>query len=160
MPGHLDLRQDLAFQTAHVIESLKRACDILAPHGLVMVLEPLNFRDHPGLFLTNVPQAYAICKAVDHPCCKILYDIYHAQIQVGNIIPNFEASWDEVAYIQIGDNPGRKEPYTGEINYKNVFKYIHDHGFLGVLGMEHGNSIAGAEGEMKLIEAYKMADSF
>jgi len=160
VPGHLDLRQDMSYQTAHVIESLKRASDILAPHGLIMVLEPLNFRDHPGLFLTTVAQGYAVCKAVDHPSCKVLYDIYHAQIQHGNLIPNFEAAWEEVAYIQIGDNPGRKEPTSGEINYKNIFKYIHEKGYKGVLGMEHGNAKPGKEGEMALIEAYKSVDSF
>ena len=58
-----------------------------------------------------------------------------------------EASWDEIAYIQIGDNPGRKEPTTGEINYKNVFKYIHSKGFDGILGMEHGNSKSDKIGE-------------
>ncbi len=160
VPGFMDLRQNKEFQTAHVVESLKRACDILEPHGLVMVLEPLNFRDHPGLFLTDVPQAYAICKAVNSPSCKILYDIYHAQIQIGNLIPNIDAAWDETAYFQIGDNPGRKEPGTGEINYKNVFKHIHGKGFTGILGMEHGNSMPGKEGEMAVIRAYREADSF
>jgi hydroxypyruvate isomerase len=160
VPGFMDLRQNKDFQTAHVVESLKRACAILEPHGLVMVLEPLNFRDHPGLFLADVPQAYAICKAVDSPSCKILYDIYHAQIQIGNLIPNIDAAWDETAYFQIGDNPGRKEPTTGEINYKNVFKHIHSKGYTGILGMEHGNFFPEKAGEMALINAYKEVDGF
>jgi hydroxypyruvate isomerase len=160
VPGHLDLHLPMGYQTAYVVESLKRACDILAPHGLVMVLEPLNFRDHPGLFLTDVPQAYSICKAVGHPSCKILYDIYHAQIQIGNIIPNIDLAWDETEYFQIGDNPGRNEPTTGEINYKNVFKHIHKKGFKGILGMEHGNFFPEKAGELRLIEAYRESDSF
>ena len=77
VPGHVDLRQNMAYQTAHVVESLKQASALLEPHGLVMVLEPLNFRNHPGLFLSESPQAYEICKAVDSPSCKILFDIYH-----------------------------------------------------------------------------------
>jgi hydroxypyruvate isomerase len=160
VPGFKDLRQDMNFQTSHVVESLKQASAILEPHGLVMVLEPLNFRDHPGLFLTDVPQAYSVCKAVNSPSCKILYDIYHAQIQIGNIIPNIDAAWDETAYFQIGDNPGRKEPTTGEINYKNIFKHIHSRGFTGILGMEHGNFFPGKEGEMSLIKSYREVDSF
>ncbi|WP_420604344.1 hydroxypyruvate isomerase family protein [Flagellimonas sp.] len=160
VPGHVDLRQNMGYQTAHVIESLKRASNILEPHGLVMVLEPLNFRNHPGLFLSESPQAFEICKAVDSPSCKILFDIYHQQIQEGNLIPNIDASWDEIAYFQIGDNPGRNEPTTGEINYKNVFKFIHEKGFKGILGMEHGNSIKGAKGEQAVIDAYKASDSF
>ena len=143
VPGHVDLSQNLAYQTAHVVESLKQASALLEPHGIIMVLEPLNFRDHPGLFLTESPQAYEICKSVNSPSCKILFDIYHQQIQEGNLIPNIEKCWDEIGYFQIGDNPGRNEPTTGEINYKNIFKYIHKKGFDGILGMEHGNSIKG-----------------
>lgn len=160
VPGHLDLRLDMGYQTANVIENLKRACDILEPHGLTMVLEPLNPRNHPGLFLTKAAQTYAICKAVDSPSCKILFDIYHQQITEGNLIPNIESSWDEIAYFQIGDNPGRKEPTSGEINYKNVFKYIHDKGFKDILGMEHGNSKSGKTGEEAVIRAYVESDSF
>lgn len=158
VPGHVDLRQDMGYQTAHVIETLKQASGILEPHGVAMVLEPLNFRDHPGLFLTKSAQAYSICRAVNSPSCKILFDIYHQQIHEGNLIPNMENSWDEIAYIQIGDNPGRKEPTTGEINYQNVFKFVHDKGFDGILGMEHGNFYEGMEGEKKLIAAYRTVD--
>ena len=160
VPGHLDLKLSMGYQMSNVVESLKRASEILEPHGLTMVLEPLNFRDHPGLFLTTSPQAYEICKAVNSPSCKILFDIYHQQIQEGNLIPNISACWDEIAYFQIGDNPGRKEPTTGEINYKNVFKFIHDQGYKGILGMEHGNSIPEKAGEEAVIEAYKAVDAF
>ena len=160
VPGYRDLRLNLSYQTVNVIDSLKYACDILDPHGLVMVLEPLNFINHPGLFLTESPQAYEICKAVDSKSCKILFDIYHQQIQEGNLIPNIKDCWDEIAYFQIGDNPGRKEPTTGEINYKNIFQYIYNKGFDGILGMEHGNSQNGVEGEMAIIEAYKKVDNF
>ena len=158
VPGHVDLRQDMGYQTANVIESLKQASAILEPHNLVMVLEPLNFHNHPGLFLTKAAQGYQICRAVDSPSCKILFDIYHQQIQEGNLLPNIEKTWDEIGYFQIGDNPGRKEPTTGEINYKNIFKYIHEREFKGVLGMEHGNSRPDKEGEMAVIEAYRSVD--
>lgn len=160
VPGHKDLRLNLSFQESNVIDTLKFACDILEKHNLVMVLEPLNFRDHPGLFLTESPQAYRICKAVNSKSCKILFDIYHQQIQEGNLIPNIEKCWSEIEYFQIGDNPGRKEPTTGEINYKNVFKYIHKKGYKGILGMEHGNSISGITGEKKLITSYQEVDNF
>ena len=160
VPGHLDLKLDIGFQTANVVEALKYASDILQKHNLIMVLEPLNFYNHPGLFLTKIPQAYEVFKAVDSPSCKILFDIYHQQIQEGNLIPNMKMAWDEIAYFQIGDNPGRKEPTTGEINYKNIFKYIHSRNYTGVLGMEHGNSQKGKEGELAVIEAYKQSDNF
>ena len=160
VPGLKDFRKNIEYQTVNVINTLKKACDILEPHGLIMVIEPLNFKSHPGLFLTESPQANSICKAVGSSSCKILFDIYHQQIQEGNLIPNIESCWDEIAYFQIGDNPGRNEPYSGEINYKNIFKYIYNKGFKGILGMEHGNSLEGKEGELKVINAYQMADDF
>lgn len=158
VPGHVDMRKDMGYQTAHVVESLKQASAILEPHGLVMVLEPLNFRDHPGQFLTKMAQAYEVCKAVGSSSCKILCDLYHQQITEGNLIPNIDAAWDEIAYFQIGDNPGRKEPTTGEINFKNVFQHIHDKGFEGIYGMEHGNSREGKDGELAVMEAYRKVD--
>lgn len=161
VPGCLDHRLAIEYQNTNVIESLKQAAAILEPHGIVMVLEALNpYRDHPNMYLARTPQAYMICKSVNSPSCKILFDIYHMQISEGNLIPNIEKCWDEIAYFQIGDNPGRNEPTTGEINYKNVFKYIHSKGYQGVLGMEHGNSQSGKEGEMRVIEAYKESDDF
>jgi len=160
VPGFVDLRQDMGFQTAHVVNALRRASEILEPHGLTMVLEALNFRDHPGLFLNKISQGYEICRAVDSPSCKLLDDLYHQQIHEGNLIPNMDLAWEEIGYFQVGDNPGRKEPTTGEINYKNVFKHIHDKGFAGIVGMEHGNSIGGKEGELAVIEAYATVDQY
>lgn len=160
VPGFKDLKKDMGFQTSNVMETLKRASDILEPHGLVMVLEPLNRYNHPGMFLSGSPQAHALCKGVGSPSCKILFDIYHQQITEGNIIPNIDAAWDEIAYFQIGDNPGRKEPTTGEINYLNIFKYIQEKGFEGILGMEHGNAQSGKEGEAALMKAYQSVDQF
>ena len=160
VPGYKDLRLKDSYQQTNVIDSLKYACDILEPYDLTMVLEPLNFRNHPGLFLTESPQAFEICKAINSKSCKILFDIYHQQIQEGNLIPNIDLCWDEISYFQIGDNPGRNEPTTGEINYKNIFKFIYDKGFKGILGMEHGNSVKGKIGEKQLIESYKSVDNF
>jgi hydroxypyruvate isomerase len=159
--GEKDKRLQPDYQTANVIETLRRGAEICEPAGLVMVLEPLNpWRDHPNMFLVETPQAYMICRAVNSPSCKILFDIYHQQIAEGNLIPNIDRAWDEIAYFQVGDNPGRKEPTTGEINYKNVFRHLHRKGFTGIIGMEHGNSIKGAEGERAVIAAYRACDAF
>jgi hydroxypyruvate isomerase len=160
VPGHVDPRQDMGYQAANLVDALKRACEILEPHGLVMVLEPLNRRDHPGMFLTGSAQSYALCKAVGSPSCKILFDIYHQQISEGNLLPNIDRCWDEIAYFQVGDNPGRKEPTTGEINYRNVFAHLHARGYRGVVGMEHGKSREGLAGEKALVEAYRYCDAF
>ena len=161
VPGYVDLGKEMAYQTTNVIEALRRACEVLEPHDLVMVLEPLNWwKNHAGQFLREIPQAYEICRAVNSPSCKILFDIYHQQISEGNLIPNIDKTWKEIAYFQIGDNPGRKEPTTGEINYKNIFKHIYEKGYKGILGMEHGNSKPGKAGELAVIDAYRKVDSF
>jgi hydroxypyruvate isomerase len=159
VPGAYHKGREWDFQTATVIDNLKRAAEICETTGLVMVLEPLNWwRDHGGVFLHKIPQAYLICRAVGSPSCKILFDIYHQQISEGNLIPNIDRAWEEIAYFQIGDNPGRKEPGTGEINYKNVFGHIQGKGYTGILGMEHGNAKPGKEGELALIAAYRAVD--
>ena len=151
---------DYDYQFANVVDNLKYAAEIMEPSGLVMVMEPLNYMNHPGVFLKTVTQAYAIAKAVGSPSCKILNDLYHEQIQNGNLINNLDRAWSETAYIQVGDVPGRKEPTTGEINYKNIFKHLHAKGYKGVIGMEHGKSQPGLEGEQRLIAAYREVDNF
>lgn len=159
VPGFVDPRLPMGFQTANIIELLKRASDIYEPLGLTMVLEPLNTRrDHPGVFLTGVAQAYEICTAVDRPECKILFDIYHEQIEYGNLIPTIDLAWDQTVYYQMADNPGRKEPGTGEVNYHNVLAHIHAKGFKGIVGMEHGNALPGIAGETAVINAYRSID--
>ncbi len=161
VPGRFDDHLEWDYQTANVIDNLRHCCEILEPAGLVMVLEPLNaWRDHPGLFLTKIPQAYMICRAVASACCKIVDDIYHQQITEGNLIPNIDMAWSEIAAFHLGDTPGRNEPTTGEINYKNIFKHIHGKGYEGVLCMEHGKSKGGREGERAVIEAYRACDDF
>lgn len=158
VPGFFKRDLAMGYQTAHVIEALRRGAEILEPHGLIMVLEPLS--DTPDLFLRHSDQTYMICKAVKSLSCKILFDIYHMQRNEGQLISNIDAAWDEIAYIQIGDNPGRNEPTTGEINYKRIFEHVYNKGYRGVMGMEHGNAKPGKEGEMALIDAYVSVDNF
>ena len=158
VPGFFDRHIPIGIQTANVIDAFRRGAELFEPHGLIMVMEPLS--DTPELFLRGSDQSYEICKAVDSPSCKILYDIYHMQRNEGDLINNIDRCWDEIAYVQIGDNPGRKEPTSGEINYKNIFKHLHEKGYRGVMGMEHGNAKEGKEGEMALIKAYREVDNF
>ena len=158
VPGNYDRSLSHEMQTANVITALRKGSEILDKHNLVMVLEPLS--DNPDLFLRHSHQTYMICKAVNSPACKILYDAYHMQRNEGDIIANMDRCWEEIAYLQVGDNPGRKEPTTGEMNYKNIFKHIYNKGFKGIVGMEHGNAQPGKEGEMALINAYREVDAF
>lgn len=157
--GLADPKLPWDFQMANAIELLKRIAEIYEPHGLVMVMETMNHKiNHPGLFLHEIPQAYAMAKAVDSPSIKILFDAYHVQIQEGNLIPTMDYAWDEIGYIQIGDTPGRKEPGTGEINFVNVLQHIHDKGYRGFVGLEHGLSQSGKEGTEIALKRYREVD--
>lgn len=158
VPGNYERSLSMEYQTANVINALRQGAAILESQGLIMVLEPLS--DNPDLFLRHSDQTFMICKAVNSPSCKILFDMYHMQRNEGDIINNINKSWDEIGYFQIGDNPGRKEPTTGEMNYKNIFRHIYNKGYKGIMGMEHGNSQPGKEGELVLIEAYRASDNF
>ena len=158
VPGNFDRNLPMGIQTANVVESLRRGAEIFEPHGLVMVLEPLS--DTPDLFMRYSDQTYLLCKAVNSPACKILFDMWHMQRNEGRMTYNMDLCWDEIGYFQIGDEPGRNEPTTGEVNYKNLLKHIHEKGFTGILGMEHGNSSKGKEGEMAVIKAYEAVDAF
>lgn len=162
VPGAFQRRLPIGVQTGHVIDTLRAGAEVLATHELTMVLEPLS--DNPDQFLRTSDQTYMICRGVNSPACKILYDAYHMQRNEGQLIPSIDWTWDEIAYFQIGDNPGRKEPTTGEINYRNVFKHIHAKmqitGRDFVFGMEHGNAFPGKDGETRLIQAYVDSDAF
>lgn len=160
VPGFLDRRVPVEIQTGRVVDTMRRAADIVAPHGLVMVMEPLNtLVDHPGVFLQTVPQGYAVARGVNSPVVKILADLYHEQIQAGHLIRTMDSCWSEIAYLQFGDNPGRKEPGTGEINYANIVRWLRAKQFAGVIGMEHGNSVDGRAGEERLLAAYRAIDA-
>jgi hydroxypyruvate isomerase len=159
VPGWRNPQLSEEEQTSSCIELLKRCCEIVGPHELVMVIEPLNReKNNPKVFLNRGPQAFDICRAVDHPSCKVLFDMYHQQLDVGNLTRNLDRCWSEIAYLQCGDAPTGKEPGTGEINYANIMRHIRDKAYTGILGMEHGNSKPGAAGERAVIDAYRKID--
>ena len=122
VPGSFDRSKSMGYQTSNVVEAMRRGAEIFEKHNLVMVMEPLS--DSPNLFLRFSDQTFEICRAVNSPSCKILFDMYHMQKNEGNIINNINSSWDEIGYFQIGNNPGRKEPGTGEMDYKNILKHV------------------------------------
>jgi len=161
VPGRYDERLHPDYQRTNMIDNLKFCAELAEPGGMTIVIEPLNtLADHPGLYLTQMPQSYQICDAVNSPSVKIVEDFYHQQITEGNLIPNIEACWDQIAAFHAGDNPGRLEPGTGEVNFKNIFKYLRSRDYSGVICMEHGQSIKGPEGLKRVIEAYRECDPF
>ncbi len=158
VPGYFERKIPIGIQTANVIDMLRRCAEIMEPAGLVMVIESLS--DNPDLFLRYSDQGYMVCKAVNSPSCKMLFDMYHMQRNEGDIIEHIDWSWDQIGYFQIGDNPGRKEPTSGEMNYKRIFQHLYYKGYKGLLGMEHGTAGPGKEGELDLIKNYRWSDDF
>ncbi len=157
--GKTDLSLEHSYQMANAVEQLKYAAEICEKAGLIMVLEPLSFTAHPGLWLQKTSDAYMICKAVNSPSCKILFDTYHQQNTEGSLLRNIDAAWDEIAYFHLGDVPKRTEPLSGEINFKNLIAHIHGKGYRGLYGMEHGQSDRSPAGDEKLLKAYREIDA-
>jgi hydroxypyruvate isomerase len=134
-------RQDIPAekQTELIVKGLKRLGPIAQENGVTIVLEILNVLvNHPGYFLVYSPQAAEMMQAVGHPNVKMLFDIYHQQISEGNLCNNIKKHIDCIGHFHIGDNPGRQYPGTGEINYKNVFRAVHETKYDGYLAMECG----------------------
>lgn len=133
-------------QTAAMVTCLKRLVPIAEENDVTIVMEALNVLvDHGGYFLTRTDQTMALLDAVGSPRVKMCFDIYHQQITEGNITRNLTENFERIGHIHVGDNPGRQEPGTGEINYKNVFKAIYDEGYAkgrydGFVTFECGNS--------------------
>lgn len=126
-------------QHNNVVAALKAAAPLAEAAGVQLVLEPLNILvNHKGYFLTTTAESVAIIREVNSPMVKVLYDVYHQQITEGNLINNIRDNSQFIGHIHVGDVPGRKQPGTGEINYKNVFKAIRDTGFTGFVVFECG----------------------
>lgn len=126
-------------QHRSVVEGLKAAHEIAASAGVTMILEPFNVQvNHPGAYLYSMPEAFAIVREVGSPWLKILFDIYHAQIQEGNLVDTIRKNIAAIGHFHVADVPGRHEPGTGEINYGFVFQAIRDTGYRDFVGMEYG----------------------
>ncbi len=135
-------------QLSNAVAALREVAPALEKNGITAVVEPLNtYVDHSGYFLYHVRQAAELIDRVGSPNVKILFDIYHVQIMEGNLIENIRANIDRIGHFHIGDVPGRHQPGSGEINYRNVFKAIYDLGdrFKGYAALEYNPTIPTVE---------------
>ena len=147
VPGKADSRLPKRVQAAHGIESLKRAAEICERAETVMLLEPLQpGMDSPELFLQSLSQAAMLCRLVNSPACRVLFDVYGQSFHFENLPAAIDRYWDVIGYFQIGDHPGRKEPGTGNIDYQTIFRHLSHKGYTGIVGMDHGNSLPGEKG--------------
>ena len=139
----------------NVITGLKRVAPMAEDAGVMLILEPMNIRvDHKGHCLYGSPDAVRICREVDSPMVKINWDLYHMQITEGDLCRRLREGWDQVGYLQLADNPGRREPGTGEIQYSRVFKEAWNLGYRDYIGLECSPSVE----EALATERVKAAD--
>jgi hydroxypyruvate isomerase len=125
-------------QYASLLEGAKRAGDLAADAKLTVIVEPLNsLVNHKGFFLTTCTEGLKLIREVDNPHVRLLFDLYHEQVQQGNVIRTLTEAAPEVAVFHVADNPGRNDPGTGEMNYPNIYKAIQKTGFGGYLTMEY-----------------------
>lgn len=135
------LEPEVPVSNADKLAATKRVLRTLAPEaeaaGITFIIEPLNtLVDHKGYSLSHSAPAFDIVREIGSPSIKVLYDVYHMQIMEGNIIETLRGNMDAIGYVHIADVPGRHEPGTGEINYRNIFKTLREIGYQGTVGFE------------------------
>jgi len=139
-----------------VLEGLKALALLAEEAGVTLVLEPLNtYVDHPGYFLNHSSVGFDLVRAVDSPCIKLLFDIYHMQVMEGNIIHTLTSNLDLIGHIHVADVPGRHEPGTGELNYANIFEALREAGYDRYVGFEFeptGSSEGAAAASLALLK--------
>lgn len=118
-------------------DTLLECARIAEESGIQMNLEALNVTtDHVGNYLKTTQMAAEITRLIGSPKLKILYDVYHMQLNEGSLCDNIRAYGDQFGHVHVADAPGRHEPGTGEINYQNVFACLEEIGYTGIVGFE------------------------
>ena len=129
-------------QIGMVVSLLSEMGKIASDSGLTVVFEPLNvIVDHMGYMVSTSKEAFDIIRRVDSPAVRVLFDIYHQQITEGNVIRNITENIDLIGHFHIADNPGRRQPGTGELNYVNIFDAIQKSGYRRYLAFECGTTV-------------------
>ncbi|WP_144139508.1 2-oxo-tetronate isomerase [Providencia rettgeri] len=137
MAGKVNENYTLEQQTACYIKNIQYAADVMAEHGIRVLIEPINIRDMPGYFLTTQKQAEALLPEIARENVFIQLDLYHCQIMEGDLLKTIERLWGKFSHIQIASVPYRHEPDSGEVNYPWIFKQLDEMGYEGWLGCEY-----------------------
>lgn len=132
-----DPRRPLALQQAAFADGLKRVAPLAERRGIVLCLENMSRKSRTGTLVSHIAEAYAIAKAVDHPAVRIVFDTSHVQVMDGDVLDTLHAVWNMVALVQLADNPGRREPGSGELNFANILRAVRDLGYAGLTELEH-----------------------
>lgn len=125
-------------QFQSLVDGAKRCGELAAKYNVTLIVEPLNTRvNHKGYFLSNCVDGLKMIQQVNHPNVKLLFDLYHEQVERGDVIRSAQAAMQHVKVFHVADNPGRNEPGTGEMNYANIYKAIAKAGYEGIVCMEY-----------------------
>ena len=154
-----DPRLPLAIQHAAFIDNLKRAAELAAARGKVLCLENMSRKSRSGTLVSHFGEAFAIARAVASPAVRIVFDTSHVQVMDGDLIDTLRATWDAIEIVQLADNPGRYEPGSGEINFENILRVVHELRYRGLIEMEHEWSEPGAAAEARSIGYLRALDA-
>ena len=159
VPGKRDAALNARTQRQHAIELLHSCADVCELREVTLLLEPIEYGPgHSRLFLRSARDAAALCRSVGRSSCRVLIDVYQ-QAVVGEDVPCLLADVSDVlGHVQLGDYPGRKEPGSGELDFRKILATLDVVGYRGALGMEHGTTLAGRTGERAVIDAYCALD--
>jgi hydroxypyruvate isomerase len=148
-------------QFRHAADTLRLCADVCEAHDLTLLLEPIDHGpDSSRLFLRTANQAAELCRAVGRPSCRLLFDVYQQKVAGENLPRLLVETSDVLGYVQLADSPGRKEPGSGDIDFRQVFAVLDAIGYAGVLGMEHGSLLPGRTGERAVIDAYAVLEGW
>jgi hydroxypyruvate isomerase len=137
LAGKLPPRVSRERAHAVYVANLRHAAAQCQPHGIALLVEPINDRDIPGYFLTGTRQAAAVIEDVGAPNLYLQYDIYHMQRMEGELAQTIRAQLPLIRHIQLADVPGRHQPGTGEINFPYLFRLLDELGYDGWIGCEY-----------------------
>ena len=118
-------------------DALAFACAAAAPHGINILIEPINSRDMPGYFLNDFNFAASLIEDLGLPNLKLQYDIYHRQIIHGDVIKSLEHLMPVIGHVQTASVPLRNEPGTGELDDARIFSTLDRLGYQGYVGCEY-----------------------
>ena len=119
------------------VGNLRRAARALAPHGITLLIEPINTRDMPGYVLNYQQSAHDVVAEVGEPNLKVQMDLYHCQIMEGDVATRLRQHIAGVGHLQIAGVPDRHEPDSGELNYPALFDLMDELGYRGHVGCEY-----------------------
>lgn len=120
-----------------VLDTLNRLCDLGEELNVVFALENLNAKvDHPGMLYARSEECLKLVSAVNRKQMRLNLDLYHVQIDEGNVIETCKACLPYIGELQVADVPGRFEPGTGEMNYANIATALDEMGYQGSVTLE------------------------